>query len=262
MTATHKANKAKAEISNFRLMIETFLRELHDPLFANNDYELLHIYRREMRVLEENPKANVRLPTDSAIGFFICAMFESGRNYKEILRSLVLPFVLRFDDSSPYSAGLPQAIHVSFNDANEIHAIGTSMDIWRYNKRLHLQASMARSTRLNSLKSMCSEKFHSIFETCNKELKRDFEILENQGRGFFAAAKERRSKSSSKFPLTGETIKPMGDLKPPRYFCACRFTIASIEDPPMRRNLNRAFGIDSCAEVEAMYAIEAKAPRY
>ncbi|KAI1122417.1 hypothetical protein F5Y10DRAFT_271103 [Nemania abortiva] len=255
MATTQNLDRAKTEIRMNRSLIGAFLNKLGDSSFDDEDYGLLHNYFQRMGELEENPSADVEWLDDSIIILFLRAI------YKRDLNHITKDFEQRYK-GQPYVPGLPQATHVSFTQENEIDVIETSTDIWRYNKRLRSRSSKVRTARLREWKTKCGKAFCAELKTCSEELKEELGALKKEANGdqdrFLTAVKEKRSKLSGKFHLTGETIKPNGDLKPPRFDCYCRFG-GDIDLPGMDRNLKRSYELDGCAEVGAMYARQAKA---
>ncbi|KAI1122415.1 hypothetical protein F5Y10DRAFT_75718 [Nemania abortiva] len=249
------------EVKMARSLNEVLLQELGDQSLSNKASGPLPTYRRRLLELERNPDAQIRLPDRSAIEYFLRTMFEKNimtqTNYKTKLDNITKDFIVKEKGKEPYIPGLPQAIHITFTQQGKIRAIGTSKDMWRYNRDLQSQAWEARKARLEELRSKCDPVFCSQFERRSNQLEEKFLAL--KPKKCIAVAKEERSKSPNILPLTGETIKPTGGLKPPRFYCGCRFSTADIEDPKMQRSLHRVFTKDGCAEVEAMYACQANA---
>ncbi|KAI0101316.1 hypothetical protein GGR51DRAFT_333263 [Nemania sp. FL0031] len=261
MSTPQCSDKAREEIEKGVLIIKRILDKVRDSPLASEYLRQLQGYHRQLRELIQHPNAEVKVPAIAPIQLFLRALHSksliTGANYKTHLRDLTEGLMMKSDRKVPYAPGLPKAIHCDFTKNMRL-VIGTSADIWHYNEGLQAKSRDVRKTRLNKLKSQCDQEFRRRFESFSKTLEEDFKTLQAQGnrRSSFTKAAAAWRERLQGFGLTGETIKPTGEPKPPRYIYYSRFPRVA---PGTQDSVRQAFEIESCAEVEAMYAIQAEA---
>ncbi|KAJ8120547.1 hypothetical protein ONZ43_g2767 [Nemania bipapillata] len=277
-TAQPTQNSQIREISRTIKLIENLLKDLGDLEFENESNNLLLSYRDTLRQLYKDPKADIQLPIESAIIFFLKAKYGQAlmvrsdivQDIGATLQRVTAGLESRYK-GTPYIAGMPKAICVLFTKHGETYVkldvLETSVDKYHHNSGLYQQSVNARKSRLNEYKQSCELSVRHGFNALNKKVVYQLETLKTQTNDknaehslVEAVMGVRWQLRNEMIALNSETFKPNGAQKSPRFFCACRFNSGDIHlSGTLQEYLRPKFETESCAEVAAMFASQAKA---